>query len=117
MRGEFNIGFFCISFIFFSSLHINPALGKEAKININLDTKKDNLLCRFVKDGLGVTLGESIALNDDVIIIKNGKKYLGVPLKHVSEKDEELIVKGLVDKRKALQMGEKWRESSFKNIE
>ena len=104
--------FYYLSIIFFSGIK-----KKEEKININLDTKKDNLLCRFVKDGLGVTLGESIALNDDVIIIKNGKKYLGVPLKHVSEKDDELIVKGLVDKRKALQMGEKWRESSFKKIE
>ena len=104
--------FYYLSILFFSGIK-----KKEEKININLDTKNDNLLCRFVKDGLGVTLGESIALNDDVIIIKNGKKYLGVPLKHVTEKADELIVKGLVDKRKALQMGEKWRESSFKEIE
>ena len=29
----------------------------------------------------------------------------------------KLIVKGLVDKKKALEMGEKWREFSFNNIE
>ena len=98
--------------LFFSGI-----IKKKDKANLNIDSKKDSLLCRFVKDGLGVMLGESIALNDDVIIIKNGKKYLGIPLKHVSEKDDSLIVKGLVDKKKALQMGEKWRESSFNKIE
>ena len=39
MRRKFNIGFFFISFIFFSSLLINSAIGGEAKININLDSK------------------------------------------------------------------------------
>ena len=44
MRGKLNIGFFFFSFIFFSSLLINPALGKEAKININLDSKVKKFL-------------------------------------------------------------------------
>ena len=88
---------------------------KEEKYSIN-ENRENNLLCRFVLDGLGVKLGESIALNDDIIIIKNGKKYLGVPLKHVDEEGDTLIVKGLVDKKKALQMGEKWCETSFNNI-
>ena len=39
MRGKFNIGFFFISFIFFSSLLINSALGEEGKIDTNLDSK------------------------------------------------------------------------------
>jgi hypothetical protein len=77
----------------------------------------DNLLCRFVLDGLGHKLGESIALSDDVIIVKSKKKYLGIPLKHVHEKENNLIVKGLVDKEKALEMGENWRKLSFDNIE
>jgi len=81
------------------------------------ENKEDNLLCRFVLDGLGVKLGESIALNDDIIIIKDGKKYLGIPLKHVDEYGDKLIVKGLVDKKKALKMGEEWCEISFNTIE
>ncbi len=81
------------------------------------ENDKNNLLCRFVLDGLGVKIGESIALNDDILIIKNGKKYLGIPLKHVEEDGDELIVKGLVDKKKALDMGEKWCKFSFNNIE
>lgn len=89
---------------------------KEEKYS-DIKNQENNLLCRFVLDGLGVNLGESIALNEDIIIIKNGKKYLGIPLKHVEEYEDKLIVKGLVDKKKALEMGEKWREFSFNTIE
>ena len=83
----------------------------------DFESQNNNLLCRFVLDGLGVKLGESIALNDDIIIIKNGKKYLGIPLKHVEEDENKLIVKGLVDKKKAIEMGEKWLKFSYKNVE
>ena len=90
---------------------------KKEEKQSNIINQENNLLCRFVLDGLGVQLGESIALNDDIIIIKNRNKYLGIPLKHVEDDGNKLIVKGLVDKKKALEMGEKWREFSFNNIE
>ena len=105
------IKFNLISFLFFFSVF---KIKKEEKY-LNNESKENSLSCRFVIDGLGVNLGESIALDDDIIIIKNGKKYLGVPLKHVEEKGEKLIVRGLVDKRKALKMGENWRESYLEN--
>jgi len=76
----------------------------------------DSLLCRFVVDGFGKKIGESVAVDDDVLIIKSGKKYLGIPLKHVEEKNKFLLVKGLVEKEKAELMGEKWKEESFKQI-
>ena len=85
---------------------------KEDK-NCENDNIQNSLLCRFVLDGLGVNLGESIALNNDIIIIKKGKKYLGIPLKHVEEDGQKLIVKGLVDKKKALKMGDEWRNLSL----
>ena len=37
------------------------------------ETKKNDLLCRFVVDGAGKQLGESIALDGDIIIIKSIK--------------------------------------------
>ena len=89
---------------------------KKEQINNENENNENSLLCRFVLDGLGLKLGESIALNDDIIIIKNGKKYLGIPLKHVEEDGAKLIVKGLVDKKKALEMGEKWRNLSLNII-
>lgn len=82
---------------------------KEFKIN--------SLLCRFVMDGTGNKIGESVAVNNDVIIIKSGSKYLGVPLKHVEEEEKTLMVKGLIDFSKAEEMGEKWRQESFHKID
>jgi len=77
---------------------------------------KNGLLCRFVLDGTGKKVGESVGLDDDVIIIKTKTKYLGVPLKHIEEEGKTLLVKGLVDNYNAEVMGEKWRRENFKEI-
>ena len=81
------------------------------------DAEKNRLLCRFALDGTGKKIGESIALDEDIIIIKSGSKYLGVPLKHIEEKGKNLLVKGLIDFDKAEKMGERWREESFHEID
>jgi hypothetical protein len=77
---------------------------------------KKNLTCRFVLDGSGKKVGESVAVHNDILIIKSGKKYLGVPLKHIEEEEKTLLVKGLVEKDKAEIIGEKWRKESFNEI-
>ena len=78
---------------------------------------KEKLLCRFVLDGIGRKVGESVAIDEDIIIIKSKNKYLGVPLKHIEEDGKTLLVKGLVDHDKAEIMGEKWRRESFQKID
>jgi hypothetical protein len=89
----------------------------KKSIEDNFDFKNnDDLLCRFVLDGLGIKLGESIALSNDIIIVKSKKKFLGIPLKHIQEKDNNLIVRGLVDKDKAIEIGEKWRKTSLNEM-
>ena len=92
-------------------------LGKKTSECEEEDFNDNNLLCRFVLDGKGKEIGESIAVEKDIVIIKTKNKYLGVPLKHVEEKDKTLLVKGLIDKNKAEKMGEKWRRKSFDEIE
>ena len=77
---------------------------------------KHNLICRFVLDGVGRKIGESVAVNEDVLIIKSKTTYLGVPLKHIEEDGKTLLVKGLVDQFNAERMGEKWRQENFKEI-
>jgi hypothetical protein len=74
---------------------------------------RNNLICRFVLDGVGRKVGESVAVDKDILIIKSGIKYLGVPLKHIEEEGKTILVKGLLDKEKAEKMGEKWRQESF----
>jgi hypothetical protein len=78
---------------------------------------KNKLLCRFVLDGIGKKVGESVAIDSDILIIKSGSKYLGVPLKHIEEDEKTLLVKGLIDQKKAEEMGEKWRAESFREID
>jgi hypothetical protein len=77
---------------------------------------KSSLLCRFVMDGAGRKVGESVAIDDDLLIIKSGIKYLGIPLKHIEEEEKTLLVKGLVERDKAELLGEKWRQQSFCEI-
>ena len=89
---------------------------KDTK-NDEEETNKQRLICRFVLDGTGRKVGESIAIDDDILILKSGNKYLGVPLKHIEEDEKTLLVKGLFDLYNAEQMGEKWRNESFKKIE
>ena len=80
------------------------------------DSQKNNLLCRFVLDGVGRKIGESVAIDEDIMIIKTGSKYLGVPMKHIEEEEKTLLVKGLVDHDKAEEMGEEWRQNSLNKM-
>jgi Family of unknown function (DUF5749) len=81
-----------------------------------IESYKNDLLCRFVLDGAGRKIGESVAVDNDILIVKSGTKYLGVPLVHIEDAGKTLLVKGLVEQDKAEQMGEKWRRESFKDI-
>ena len=91
--------------------------GKKQEELTDNNGAEETYLCRFVLDGGGNKLGESIAVEDDLVIIKSGKKYLGVPLKHIEDTGKTLLVKGLVDFTKAEEMGEEWRKSSFREID
>ena len=81
------------------------------------EANKNKLLCRFVLDGAGRKIGESVAIDEDILIIKSRSRYLGVPLKHIEEEEKTLLVKGLVDQLKAEIMGEKWQRESFCEID
>jgi hypothetical protein len=95
------------SFFFFSKRQNKKDLEFEENVSTN------KILCRFVIDGTGRKIGESIAIDEDIVIIKSGVKYLGIPLKHIEENNKKLLVKGLVDFDKAEEMGEKWQKESL----
>lgn len=94
---------------------------KNKKHKIEDDSKKEyeknGLMCRFVVDIKGTKIGETVAVNDDIIIVKAGIRYLGVPLKHIEKGGKNLLVKGLVDFSKAEELGEEWRQKSFHEID
>ena len=79
MRRQFNIGFFFISFIFFSSLLVNSAFGEEAKIKTNLDSK----VRRYLESQRGQWVDWNIPEVDgkvlyDLIIQNNYKKVVDI---------------------------------------
>ena len=97
-------------------LYVRKQNGKKNEEFEKEETVKSGLLCRFVLDGAGKKIGESVAVDKDIIIIKANSKYLGVPLKHIEEEEKTLLVKGLIDHDKAEEMGEEWRQNSFCEI-
>jgi predicted O-methyltransferase YrrM len=79
MKRKFNIGFCLIFFIFFSSFHVNSALGEEAKRYVNLDTK----VKRFLESHQGQWVDWNVPEVDgkilyDLIIKNNYKKALDI---------------------------------------
>ena len=74
-----------------------------------LEEEYTHLLCRFVVNGNGFKVGETISIDNDMIIIKSADKFLGVPLKHIEEQGSTLLVKGLIDFDKAYELGESWK--------
>lgn len=74
----------------------------------------DDLLCRFVVDGSGKKIGESVAIDDDILIIKREKGFIGIPIKHVEDLGNYLKVKGLISVDKAEELGKRWEEKYAK---
>jgi Family of unknown function (DUF5749) len=75
-----------------------------------------SMICKFVVDGSGKKIGESVSIDHDVLIIKSGSLFLGVPLKHVEPVEKTLMVKGIFDFTKAYELGEKWRKESYREM-
>lgn len=108
---------------FFSVYSILVYLGNFMLLNrgssqdkVPSDEDSDQLLCRFVVDGAGKRIGESIGIDGDILIIKSNARFLGVPLKHIEEQDTTLLVKGLVDLKKACELGEQWQTNSTREL-
>jgi hypothetical protein len=80
------------------------------------ETTDSSMLCKFVVDGSGKRIGESVSIDHDVLIIKSGVHFLGIPLKHVELAEKILVVRGLLDFTKAYELGEKWRKESCREM-
>ena len=75
-----------------------------------------DMLARFVINSQGEKIGESIAVHQDLLIVKQKKTYLGIPLKHISLDGKKLLAKGLINTKKAKQLGSEWKKSTYKEI-
>ena len=86
------------------------------KKDVFKQSESDNIIARFVISGNGKKIGESVACYNDILIVKNSKQFLGIPLKHIEVEGTRIYVKGLMDKDKAIELGEQWRQSMHKEI-
>jgi hypothetical protein len=82
----------------------------------NIENIDPAIICKFVIDGTGKKIGESVSIDHDVLIIKSGSQFLGIPLKHIEPVEKTLMVKGLIDFTKAYELGEKWRKESYREM-
>ena len=104
-------------FLIYICIKIGIFSKSKSKNIENTEDKYNDLLCKFVYNGSGNKIGETVSIFDDIVIIKSGTKFLGVPIKHIEKNDKTLLVKGLVDFTKAYELGEKWRKKSYNNID
>jgi hypothetical protein len=75
-----------------------------------------DMLARFVINSQGEKIGESIAIDEDILIVKQKENFLGIPLKHVSFEGKKLHAKGIIDTDKAKKLGNKWKNETYKEI-
>ena len=89
---------------------------KPSKKTPSIEEIKTDLIARFVITGNGKRIGESVTVNNDILIVKDEDQFVGIPLKHIDLEGKRIIVKGLFDKDKALELADSWRKSSYKEI-
>ena len=110
----------CLSEYIFGVFGVFIFIFNKKKVTIeqkkNIENRDISMICKFVLDGSGKKIGESVSIENDILIIKSGFRFLGVPLKHVDSLEKTLLVKGLVDFTKAYELGEKWRKGSYREM-
>lgn len=77
----------------------------------------EDLLLKFVEDAEGKRYGETVAVEEGSLIIKDGQSFYKAPVEHFEESAQGVLVKGDVDWAAAKEAGEAWRERSTKVIE
>lgn len=77
----------------------------------------EDLLLKFVEDSEGKRYGETVAVEEGHLIIKDGQTFYRAPVEHFEKSGEGVLVKGDVDWDEAKRAGEAWRERSTKVIE
>ena len=103
------VGLFGMVFLFSKKKDVSDTM-KSAEV------ANPSMVCKFVLDSAGKKIGESVSVAEDVLIIKSGSLFLGIPLKHVQASEKTLVVKGIFDFTKAYELGEKWRKDSYREL-
>lgn len=77
----------------------------------------EELLLKFVADGDGTRRGETVAVEEGKLILKNGPDFFAAPLESFEDAGDEVKVVGPVDWEAAKAEGEAWRDRSHKPVD
>jgi hypothetical protein len=86
--------------------------NKRSKGNPEFDPEefRDEYLSRFVKDGGGSILGETIGFEGKDLILKKDDDFFRIPIRSVELEADFLRLIKDVNWKKAAKDGEKWRK-------
>lgn len=73
--------------------------------------KKLDYIARFVIDSAGNRIGESISVYKDLLIIKKDNEFYAIPFGHIEKKDENIVVKGVIQWENAKKLAEEWKNA------
>jgi hypothetical protein len=89
------------------------ARGRSRKKKMVLDDPRDEYLSRFVHEVDGRIIGETIGLEKEMIVIKNGDDFFVAPLSSFELDDNVLKVIVPVNWNKAREEGEDWKNKEL----
>ncbi|MBW3581908.1 MAG: hypothetical protein KY455_02310 [Euryarchaeota archaeon] len=74
------------------------------------------ILSRFAEDEKGHRIGETVGMDGDLLILKEGKTYRAIPYDAFRREGETLILVRPVDLVAAEKRGEEWRERQHRVV-
>jgi len=78
-----------------------------------MEDPHDEMFSRFVLDGGGKRLGESIGVDGRYLIVKSKMKFYKIPLEAIADEGDELRIIRRVDMDRARKLGETWKKTNL----
>lgn len=97
-----------------------PSPGKArsvAELVADEEVSTTSLLSRFVLNNKGETVGETLGLDGDDIVLKHEGSFLVVAQEAILEKDGMLLADANIDWDEARERGNEWQKASRDEIE
>lgn len=97
---------------------LGPGKGRSLREMVDHEEIDEaSLLSRFVINANGDTVGETLALESDQVVLKRDDGFYAVSLDAIIEKDGMLLVDASIDWEAAKEAGDEWRKASYDEME
>ncbi len=97
---------------------VGPGKGRSLReMADHEEIDEASLLSRFVVNAQGDTVGETMALEPDEVILKREGGFYAVSMDAIIEKDGMLLVDATIDWEAAKEAGDEWRKAAHDEME